>query len=66
MVHGSHLNAPVPRLTTQWKKFIALMLFFGAVATSLTAQNQPPAPGNANQAGLVLTVEGTVEVVRAQ
>jgi Tfp pilus assembly protein PilF len=65
MVHGPHSNAPVLRLTTQWKKFIALMLFFGAVATSLTAQNQPPAPNSANQAGLVLTVEGTVEVVRA-
>src|SRR5260370_10742569 len=65
MAPGAHFNGPVPRLAAQWKKFIALMLLFGAGAISLTAQNQPPAPNSANQAGIVLTVEGTVEVVRA-
>src|SRR5260370_37967717 len=65
MAPGAHFNGPVPRLAAQWKKFIALMLLFGAGATSLTAQHQTPAPNSDNRAGIVLTVEGRVEVVRA-
>ncbi|HEX4645056.1 MAG TPA: FecR family protein, partial [Verrucomicrobiae bacterium] len=65
MVRGSHLNPSVPRLYAQWKKFIALTFFFGVVATSLTAQNGATPAGRTNQAGIVLTIEGTVEVVRA-